>query len=162
MLLVLVATKRAVFCWQCFSDLGLALIVYLRCLRQCRQFGWHCMVPFDRLGQSAHFAVLWRFIIMFLILVCWQPESMWSALSVQGQMEQFALGEKPCIWLKIVPVRYLITLRFSILFLSVLWHDSYFISWTGSLILKMYDSLLIYGACLLHNVAVAVFTNWKG
>jgi hypothetical protein len=27
-LLVLVATKRAVFCWQCFSDL--ALIVYLR------------------------------------------------------------------------------------------------------------------------------------
>ena len=37
--------KRAVFCWQCFSDLGLALIVYLRCLRQCRQFGWHRMVP---------------------------------------------------------------------------------------------------------------------
>jgi hypothetical protein len=34
-LLVLVSTKRAVFCWQCFSDLGLALIVYLCCLRQC-------------------------------------------------------------------------------------------------------------------------------
>jgi hypothetical protein len=32
-LLVLEATKRAVFCWQCFSDLGLALLVYLRCLR---------------------------------------------------------------------------------------------------------------------------------
>ena len=51
---ILVATKRAVFCWQCFSDLGLALIVYLRCLRQCRQFGWHRMVPFVGLGQSAH------------------------------------------------------------------------------------------------------------
>jgi hypothetical protein len=38
----LVAAKRAVFCWQCFSELGLALIVYLRCLLcQCRQFGWH-------------------------------------------------------------------------------------------------------------------------
>ena len=36
-LLVLTAIKRAVFCWQCFSDLGLALIVYLRCLCQCRQ-----------------------------------------------------------------------------------------------------------------------------
>ena len=27
-------SNQAVFCWQCFSDLGLALIVYLRCLRQ--------------------------------------------------------------------------------------------------------------------------------
>jgi hypothetical protein len=53
-LLVLEATKRAVFCWQCFSDLGLALIVYLRCLHQCRQFGWHRMVPFVGLGQSVH------------------------------------------------------------------------------------------------------------
>jgi len=53
-LLVLVTTKRAVFYWQYFSDLGLALIVYLRCLRQCRQFGWHRMVPFVGLGQSAH------------------------------------------------------------------------------------------------------------
>ena len=48
------ATKRAVFCWQCFSDLGLALIVYLRCLCQRRQFGWHRMVPFVGLGHSAH------------------------------------------------------------------------------------------------------------
>ena len=33
-LLALVATSMrwAVFCWQCFSDLGLALIVYLCCL----------------------------------------------------------------------------------------------------------------------------------
>jgi hypothetical protein len=53
-LLVLVATKRAVFCWQCFSVLGLALIVYLRCLHQCRQFGWHRMVSFVGLRQSAH------------------------------------------------------------------------------------------------------------
>ena len=30
-----------------------SLIVYLRCLRQCRQFGWHRMVPFVGLGQSA-------------------------------------------------------------------------------------------------------------
>jgi hypothetical protein len=37
-----------------FSDLGLALIVHLRCLRQCRQFGWHRMVPFVGLGQLAH------------------------------------------------------------------------------------------------------------
>ena len=50
----LVAIKRAVFCWQCFSDLGLALTVYLRCLRQCRQYGWHRMVPFVGLGQSAY------------------------------------------------------------------------------------------------------------
>ena len=49
----LVAAKRAVFCWQCFSELGLALIVYLRCLRQCRQIGWHRMVPFVGLGKSA-------------------------------------------------------------------------------------------------------------
>jgi hypothetical protein len=28
-LLVLVPTKRAVICWQCFSDLGLTLIIYL-------------------------------------------------------------------------------------------------------------------------------------
>jgi len=27
---------------------------YLRCLHQCRQFGWHHMVPFVGLGQSAH------------------------------------------------------------------------------------------------------------
>jgi hypothetical protein len=27
---------------------------YLRCLYQCRQFGWHRMVPFVGLGQSAH------------------------------------------------------------------------------------------------------------
>jgi len=77
-LLVLVATKRAVFCWQCFSDLGLALIVYLRCLCHCRQFGWHRVVPFVGLGQLAHlqhYGVL-RFIIMFHILVCWQPENM--------------------------------------------------------------------------------------
>ena len=40
--------------WQCFSDLGLALIVYLRCLHQCRQFGWHRMVPYVGLGQLAH------------------------------------------------------------------------------------------------------------
>ena len=53
-LLVLVAIKRTVFCWQCFSDLGLALIVHLRCLHKCRQFGWHRMVPFLGLGQSAH------------------------------------------------------------------------------------------------------------
>jgi len=33
---------------------GLALIVYLRCLHQCRQFGWHRMVPIVGLGQSAH------------------------------------------------------------------------------------------------------------
>ena len=40
--------------WQCISDLGLAVIVYLRCLRRCRRFGWHRMVPFEGLGQSAH------------------------------------------------------------------------------------------------------------
>jgi len=57
-LLVLEATKRAVFCWQCFSNLGLALIVYLRCLRQCRQFGWHRMVPIVGLGQSAHLRIM--------------------------------------------------------------------------------------------------------
>jgi len=44
-LLVLEATKRAVVCWQCYSDLGLALIVNLRCLCQCRHSGWHRMVP---------------------------------------------------------------------------------------------------------------------
>ena len=55
-LLALVATSMrwAVFCWQCFSDLGLALIVYLSCLHQCRHFGWHRMVPFEGLGQSAN------------------------------------------------------------------------------------------------------------
>jgi len=47
------SNQEGVFCWQCFSDLGLALIVYLRCLRQCRQFNWHRMVPFVGLGQSA-------------------------------------------------------------------------------------------------------------
>ena len=44
-LLVLEASKRGVYFWQRFSNLGLALTAYLRCLRQCRQFGWHCMVP---------------------------------------------------------------------------------------------------------------------
>ena len=53
MLLGWVATKRAVFCWQCFSDLGLALIVYLCCLCWCRQFHWLRMVLFVGLGQSA-------------------------------------------------------------------------------------------------------------
>jgi len=47
------SNQEGSFCWQCFSDLGLALIVYLRCLRQCRQFGWHHMVSFVGLGQSA-------------------------------------------------------------------------------------------------------------
>ena len=59
-LLALVATKRAVFCWQCFSDLGLVLIVYLRCLYQCRQFNWHRMVPFEvGLRQLAHLCLFW-------------------------------------------------------------------------------------------------------
>jgi hypothetical protein len=45
------------FC-QCFSDLGLALMVYLRCLHQCIHYvgicmlvGWHRMVPFVELGR---------------------------------------------------------------------------------------------------------------
>ena len=50
---ILVATKRAVFCWQCFSDLGLALIVYLCCLRQCREFVSTAWSLFVGLGQSA-------------------------------------------------------------------------------------------------------------
>jgi len=32
--------------------------------------------PFCRARTISTLAVLWRFIIMFLILVCWQPESM--------------------------------------------------------------------------------------
>ena len=36
-----------------FSYLGLALIFYLRCLHQCRQFDWNRIVPFVGLGQSA-------------------------------------------------------------------------------------------------------------
>ena len=34
-LLGLAAAKRAVFCWQCFSDLGSFLLDYLHCLCQC-------------------------------------------------------------------------------------------------------------------------------
>jgi hypothetical protein len=48
----LVATNRALFCWQCFSDLGPVLLDYLHCLCQCRQFGWHCLVPF--IGLDCH------------------------------------------------------------------------------------------------------------
>ena len=37
-----------------FSDLGPDLLDYLlHCLCQCRHFGWHRMVPFVGLGQSA-------------------------------------------------------------------------------------------------------------
>ena len=38
-LLGLAATNRALFCWQCFSDLDPVLLGYLHCLCQCRQFG---------------------------------------------------------------------------------------------------------------------------
>ena len=81
------------FYWQCLSDLGPVQLDYLHCLCQCRQYGWHC-ISFCRAWTISTLAMLWCFIIIFLILVCWQPESMWSALSVQWQMGQFALGEK--------------------------------------------------------------------
>ena len=73
-LLVLIATKRVVFCWQYFSNLGLALLVYLRCLRQCRQFCWNRMVPFVGLGQSAHlpyYGVLYH-VPHFSVLAAWE------------------------------------------------------------------------------------------
>jgi len=42
-------SDEGVLCWQYFSDLGPNLIEYLHwCLCQCRQYRWHCMVPFSR------------------------------------------------------------------------------------------------------------------
>ena len=74
MLLVLVAAKRAVFCWQCFSILGLALIVDLRCLRQCRQFGWLRMVPFVGLGNqhTCHVMAFYNHVSHFSVLATWE------------------------------------------------------------------------------------------
>ena len=79
MLLGWVATKRAVFCWQ--------LAMFLRYIRPCSDSlsalpmsVWAIWLaphgPFCRAWTISTLAILWRFIIMFLILVCWQPESM--------------------------------------------------------------------------------------
>jgi hypothetical protein len=43
----------AVFCWQCLRSRPV-LLHYLHCLCQCRQVGWHRMVPFVGLGLSVH------------------------------------------------------------------------------------------------------------
>jgi hypothetical protein len=39
-------------------------------------------------------AILWRCIIMFLVLVCWQPESMWSALSAHRADGAVCIGRE--------------------------------------------------------------------
>jgi len=61
-------------------------------------------------------AILWRSVTIFLMMGCWHPERMWSALSWQEQMGQLRLLEclkrTACFWLKIVPDRYLITVSF--------------------------------------------------
>jgi len=93
-LLALVATKRAVFCRQCFSDLGFALIVYLRCLHQCKQFGWHRMVPFVGLGQSAHlpyYGVLYH-VPHFSVLVTREYVERIVSAVADGAL---SFGEKP-------------------------------------------------------------------
>ena len=63
-------------------------------------------------------ATLWHSVITFLIIVCWQPDSMCRALSVLEHSGQKRLVERLllaacCCWLNRVPVQYHITLRCS-------------------------------------------------
>ena len=96
MLLGWVATKRAVFCWQ--------LAMFLRYIRPCSDSlsalpmsVWAIWLaphgPFCRAWTISTLAILWRFIIMFLILVCWQPESMVFSRRVFLFRQEFSFSQ---------------------------------------------------------------------